>query len=58
MGKSLYIQRRATRKHLDRRVIPIHGPEVKADVIIEALGAQSAGSGPNLIHLDVATTVR
>lgn len=62
MGKTLYIKRMAEQlcehKPSDASictVIPIHGPVVSSDTIVEYLKEHDSGS---LLHLDIAPTVR
>lgn len=72
MGKSLFIIRMAEKlaKRLlpftsqqniqaaDKLVtIPIHGPEISNDDIIDMLNKHSACQGPKILHLDVAPQV-
>ena len=63
MGKSFYIQQLATRlqrsprgKHAEVcHVVPIHGPEVTADTVMELINKHSQSS---MFHIDIAASVR
>ena len=63
MGKSLYIQR--LREALERQtkdepvevVVPIHGPVVTADTVMEALINEIGNTRATIFHLDIAPNV-
>lgn len=72
MGKSLFITRMAeklakqlfqftpqqNRQATDKLVtIPIHGPDISNDDVIDILSKLSVCQGPKILHLDVASQV-
>ena len=63
MGKSLFITRLANKltdykstntKHV---IIPIHGPEVNPDIIMEFLKDHMKDATSTIFHFDIAPTV-
>ena len=66
MGKSLYIRRRrealaeVTTDHESclQLIIPLHGPMVTADSVIEALKEYIGYNKAIIFHLDIASNVR
>ena len=64
MGKSLYITRMA--EHLQKlnvegaviETIPIHGPQVTTDTVMECLDAYQDSSSCTILHFDIAPSVR
>ena len=63
MGKSLFITRMAEKLAEDKHAgtthvtIPIHGPEVTPDTIMEFLKDHMKDATSTIFHLDVAPTV-
>ena len=72
MGKSLFITRMAEKldnrvfqfsSYLSRQAanklvtIPIHGPNISNDDVIDMLSEPSVYQGPKILHLDVASQV-
>ena len=63
MGKSLYIKRlREALESQTRRpplevVVPIHGPVVTADTVVEALIEHFGNTQATIFHLDIAPSV-
>ena len=64
MGKSLFVKR--LKEDLQRKtnsdseclkVIPIHGPLVTADLIVEALKEDFNNEKPTIFHFDIAPSV-
>ena len=63
MGKSLYIKR--LREALERKtrcrpvevVVPIHGPVVTADSVVEALIQHFGNTQSTIFHLDISPNV-
>ncbi len=64
MGKSLYISRMADRLRLQCSTrnlsvtIPVHGPVVTQDTVMELLKEHMTNSTSTVFHLDVSRTVR
>ena len=65
MGKSLYVKRLAQklRKQCQIKsqhvVVPVHGPVVNADTVMESLCSHVIGKTPTaqIIHFDIASSV-
>ena len=65
MGKSLYIRRlveklqRQCQIESQHIVVPIHGPMVNADTVLESLCNHIIGNTPTaqIIHFDIASSV-
>ena len=62
MGKSLYIKRRTdellkqtSNSHV---TIPVHGPVVNSDILLDFLSKHTERNACTLYHLDIAPTVR
>ena len=64
MGKSLYIHRMkellASKTSVGPHeiIIPIHGPEVTTDTIVEALKGEFSNTRATIFHLDISPSVR
>ena len=64
MGKSLYIHRMkellASKTSVDSHeiIIPIHGPKVTTDTIVEALKGEFSNTKATIFHLDISPSVR
>ena len=63
MGKSLYIKRLVEKLSdiTDRddgyKVIPVHGPRIDADTLVEMLNIHLDIVTPTIFHIDVSQTV-
>jgi hypothetical protein len=58
MGKSLYIQRLAEKRVCKQHVIiPIHGPSITTDSLLERLKDYVAGYSSAVFHIDIAPSV-
>ena len=63
MGKSLYIKRLREALETNTRcrpvevVVPIHGPIVTADTVVEALMEYFGNTQATIFHLDIAPNV-
>lgn len=58
MGKSLYIQRLAEKRVCKQHVIiPIHGPSITTDSLLERLKDYVAGYNSAVFHIDIAPSV-
>ena len=64
MGKSLYIHRMKellsskTSVGPHEVIIPIHGPKVTTDTIVEALKGEFSNTRATIFHLDISPSVR
>ena len=64
MGKSLYICRMKellaskTSAGPHEIIIPIHGPKVTTDTIVEALKGEFSNTRATIFHLDISPSVR
>ena len=63
MGKSLYIKRLVeklediTDNDICEVVIPVHGPKVNADSLVEMLNQHLGVEDPMIFHIDISETV-
>lgn len=62
MGKSLYIKRRKEKLQLTSQegtevIVPLHGPLVTADNVVEALKEHIGKNHAIIFHLDIASNV-
>ena len=64
MGKSLYIKRLVERLQYHfgddgcrEVIIPLHGPKVNVDSLVEALCKNEDNVKPTIFHIDVAQSV-
>lgn len=62
MGKSLYVQHLFDRLCVDIKdecyyVIPIHGPKVDADSLVQTLNTHIDCNYPCIFHIDISQTV-
>ena len=63
MGKSLYIRRRkealmsVTTRGPHEVIVPIHGPTVTPDTVVEAFKPHVGMNHPIIFHLDIAPNV-
>ena len=62
MGKSLYIKRLVeklsdTTDHDCYKVVPVHGPKVDADKLVQTLKVHLDIVNPTIFHIDISQTV-
>ena len=65
MGKSLFIQRMTEQLQMNVRstgkacvTVPLHGPKVSSDIVLDYLQEYMQESACTIYHLDIAPTVR
>ena len=65
MGKSLFIQRMTEQLQMNVRTtgkacvtVPLHGPKVSPDIVLDYLEKYMQESACTIYHMDIAPTVR